>query len=238
LQWLAGWHYSISELPTLLLAAVGLLAACHPAGIHPFPGRLCHAALRNLLCDPYKTPWCAAGRLYALAALAGIAVAALFSRWRAATGILPAAVVLGLGLQAWFAAMPYATGQKNPWVYAQTGPRVFVIRDRVEALARTPAEGRNVPIDIYTRQNLWPLPWYLRRFPQRPLVDRGDPRRARRAHRARLPGNGARPGAQDLRGTPPGERELYMNLFPTCIGLRPQVETRGYVAKSLWDRQP
>ena len=26
-----------------------------------------------------------------------------------------------------------------------------------------------------------------------------------------------------------------MNLFPNYVELRPQVEVRGYVAKSLWD---
>ena len=38
-------------------------------------------------------------------------------------------------------------------------------------------------------------------------------------------------------GPPPGERELYMNMFPSYVELRPQVEIRGYVAKSLWDRR-
>jgi hypothetical protein len=38
-------------------------------------------------------------------------------------------------------------------------------------------------------------------------------------------------------GPLPGERELYMNMFPGYVELRPQVEIRGYVAKSLWDRR-
>jgi hypothetical protein len=37
-------------------------------------------------------------------------------------------------------------------------------------------------------------------------------------------------------GPPPGERELYMTMFDAFVELRPQVEVRGYVAKSLWDR--
>ena len=28
-----------------------------------------------------------------------------------------------------------------------------------------------------------------------------------------------------------------MNLFPAYVELRPRVEVRGYVAKSLWDRR-
>src|ERR1035441_10359493 len=34
-------------------------------------------------------------------------------------------------------------------------------------------------------------------------------------------------------GPPPGQRELYMNLFRTYVELRPQEEVRGYVAKWL-----
>ena len=32
-----------------------------------------------------------------------------------------------------------------------------------------------------------------------------------------------------------GTRELYLSLFPPSRFLRPGVELRGYVAKSLWD---
>ena len=35
---------------------------------------------------------------------------------------------------------------------------------------------------------------------------------------------------------PAGERELYMRMFDRYVELRPGVEVRGYVAKSLWDR--
>jgi hypothetical protein len=35
---------------------------------------------------------------------------------------------------------------------------------------------------------------------------------------------------------PPGERELYMQMFPEYVELRPGVEIRGYVSKELWDR--
>ena len=34
---------------------------------------------------------------------------------------------------------------------------------------------------------------------------------------------------------PPGQRELYVNIFDREIDLRPQVEVRGYAAKALWD---
>jgi hypothetical protein len=35
---------------------------------------------------------------------------------------------------------------------------------------------------------------------------------------------------------PPGERVLYMQMFPEYVELRPGVEVRGYVSKLLWDQ--
>jgi hypothetical protein len=35
---------------------------------------------------------------------------------------------------------------------------------------------------------------------------------------------------------PPGQRELYMRMCDRHIELRPRVELRGCVVKSLWDR--
>jgi hypothetical protein len=37
---------------------------------------------------------------------------------------------------------------------------------------------------------------------------------------------------------PPGQREMYVNMFDRPVDLRPGLEIRGYVAKSLWDELP
>jgi len=34
---------------------------------------------------------------------------------------------------------------------------------------------------------------------------------------------------------PPGQREMYVSMFTRHVDLRPGVELRGYVTKSLWD---
>lgn len=238
-QWLSGWHYSITEAPLLLLAAGGLVVAWRrrqPAIRFLSVYVVLLAAFYSAI--PYKTPWCAVSLLYALALFAGIAIAELASRWQIATRVLLAAIILASGLQAWVANMPYATDPRNPWVYAQTGPGIFIIRDSVERFARVAPERQHVAIDVYTGENLWPLPWYLRKF-----------RNVRWWTQVAIPGPAApivlvSPAMEpDLvrkiyEGPPPGERELYMNLFPAYTELRPQVEIRGYVAKSLWDREP
>jgi predicted membrane-bound mannosyltransferase len=237
-QWLSGWHYSFTEGPILVLAVAGLAAAWRNKSpvlrflaLYAVLLAVFYSALR------YKTPWCAVSLLYALALLAGAGVAALDVRWRTGTVLAATAVAAALGWQAWMAAVPYATDPRNPWVYAQTGTGVFTIRDRVEELTRIAPERRNMAIDIYTRENLWPLPWYFRSYPN-----------VRWWRQVMVPGRAApiilvSPAMEpDLarklyEGPPPGQRELYMNLFPTYVELRPQVEVRGYVAKWLWDRQ-
>jgi hypothetical protein len=142
------------------------------------------------------------------------------------------------GWQAWQASTTCASDPRNQWAYAQTGAGVSKIIGRLHELSLAAQQGRNVSIDIYSRENLWPLPWYLRSYPNVrwwrsvPLTAGAAPivllspaleiDVARRIYEAPLP----------------GERELYVSMFPGYVELRPAVEVRGYVAKTLWDRLP
>jgi predicted membrane-bound mannosyltransferase len=170
---------------------------------------------------PYKTPWCAVSPIYALV------VAGATGRWRVAT----AGAVICLATIAWLAATRYATDQRNPWAYAHTGPGVYTIRDRISGFPRS------TPIDVFSTENLWPLPWYLRQFPNQhwwrevPFAGPAAP--------IVLVSPALEPALvrKLYEGPPPGERELYMNLFDQSVDLRQGVEVRGYVAKSLWDQR-
>ena len=51
-----------------------------------------------------------------------------------------------------------------PYVYAHTGTDVFEIVGRLKELARAHPDGSAMPLQIISRENLWPLPWYLRGF--------------------------------------------------------------------------
>jgi predicted membrane-bound mannosyltransferase len=216
LKWLA-----ITEAPILIAAAFAWRSAKPAVRFLAFYAAVLLAIYSAI---PYKTPWCALSFLYAAALLAGTVV----STSRA----LPAAAVVLLGAIAFVTNSRFAADPRNPWVYAHTTADVYTVRDRLHQFDSA------TPIDVYSRQNLWPLPWYLRQFPN-----------VRWWTQVAIPGAAApivlvTPESEpDLirklyEGPPPGERELYMNLFDRPVALRPQVELRGYVAKSLQDAAP
>ena len=92
-----------------------------------------------------------------------------------------------------------------------------------------------MPVQIISRENLWPLPFYLRRLtgvewwngvsdeaPSAPVIlvtPDLEPALVRKLY--------------DL--PPPGERELYVSIFERRGRAAPRVELRGYAAASLWD---
>jgi uncharacterized protein (TIGR03663 family) len=236
-----------TEAPIAALALAGLWAAFSRkvvAGISPTALRfmafytLFMIVVYSVI--PYKAPWNVLGFLHGEILLAGAGVVWLASRCRTrgASMILAGVAVAGvahLGWLAWQSSTRYAADPCNPWVYAQTGTDVFRIAARMESLAAVYSGGYTLPVQIVSRENLWPLPWYLRRFtriswwngvsataPKAPVI---------------LATPDMEPALQSklYEQPPPGQREMYMNLFDQYTELRPRVEIRGYVAKPLWD---
>jgi hypothetical protein len=120
-------------------------------------------------------------------------------------------------------------------VYAHTGTDVFTIAGRLTALARAHPDGTALPVQIISRQNLWPLPWYLRGF-SRVAWWNGVSERAANAPVILVTPDMEPALVRKLYDLPPpGERELYVSLFERPVALRPGVELRGYVAMTLWE---
>lgn len=116
---------------------------------------------------PYKTPWCMLGFLHGMTLLAGFGVDRL---WRQAGDLRIVTIVVLLVSMVHLARQTHRANfthlrahPVNPYVYAHTNANIREISDRVEALAKTAArEGFKVLI-VNEDQNLWPLPYYLRR---------------------------------------------------------------------------
>ena len=189
---------------------------------------------------PYKTPWCLLGFLHGMILLAGAGAAWLVRSCRGAVGkgIVAALLVAGtahLGWQAWSGSFRFPADPRNPYVYAHTGTDVFAIVDRLNELAQAHPAGTAVPLQVVSRENLWPLPWYLRRFTRVEWWN-GVSEPAKSA-----PVIVITPEMEDALVRklydlpPPGERELYVSAFERPMELRPRVELRGYAANGLWE---
>jgi uncharacterized protein (TIGR03663 family) len=231
----------------LALALVGGIAAWTGAG----PAGMDRRAVRVLALStvftivlyaaiPYKTPWCLLGFLHAMILLAGVGAIVVFRSARShAARIAVSALLLvaaaHLGWQAFAASFRFASDPRNPYVYAHTGTDVYDIVGRVKDLAKAHPDRLGMPIQVISRTNLWPLPFYLRGFrrvqwwtgvsdeaPVAPVVLLTPDMEPALVHRL-----------YDV--PPPGERELYVSAFERPLELRPEVELRGYAARGLWE---
>ncbi len=118
---------------------------------------------------PYKTPWCLLGFLHGMILLAGAGAVFLVRASRsvamkALVCLLLVSAAAHLGWQAFSGSFRFASDPRNPYVYAHTGSDVFPIVQRLKDLARAHPAGLSMPVQIISRENLWPLPWYLRGF--------------------------------------------------------------------------
>jgi len=122
---------------------------------------------------PYKTPWLALNLWLPLAALAGFGGALIWSAVNrsgapAALRLLPAAIALTLvvtvGRDTVERVFRHAADERNPYAYAQTVEDILRLPGAIERIAATQRAGRKLRIAVIAADP-WPLPWYLRRFP-------------------------------------------------------------------------
>jgi uncharacterized protein (TIGR03663 family) len=112
----------------------------------------------------YKTPWCLATVLLLMGLLAGLGLGAL-ARWRVWPAGLAALLLIPLGMQAWCWSVRMPAHERNGYAYVQGGNDLRVaIEARLDRLAA--ALGRPPVIAVVAPPDqVWPLPWHLRRFP-------------------------------------------------------------------------
>ncbi len=191
---------------------------------------------------PYKTPWCLLGFLHGMILLAGFGAVTLV---KLAPNIVPRLLVLGLLVegslhltwQAYQSNYRYEADSRNPYVYAHPTPEVFTVVDRIREYAGVHQKGRNMDVEVICPgADYWPLPWYLRDFPNvrwTESVAEDEPS---------APLIIASPSVETAlvdklyNLTPPEQRRMYLYMFdePYYVWLRPGVKLRGFVSKDLW----
>lgn len=119
---------------------------------------------------PYKTPWLVLNLWLPLALLAGLGMATLWqlarrtaARWPLLLGALGLLVLMAHDTRLRVFLKP--ADEHNPYAYAHTGEDLLRLPERMEKLAQTNPAGRNLRIAVVAADP-WPLPWYLRHFPE------------------------------------------------------------------------
>ncbi len=232
-----------SEASILLLACVGLGSAFTrgASAKGPAPAAAAETALPRFLgfytlllllaysAIPYKTPWCLLSFLHGAILLAGIGAQSLFRRARKhaiAQCALAALLLLSsyhLFAQAQRGNTRFASDPRNPYVYSHTSAKVFDLVRRFEQLAAVHPHGTALRVDIAAPgSDYWPLPWYLRRFPNVGYWES-------------LPED---PQADVIITGPDVDAELDARLQQDRLkeyhGLRPEVLLVAYIKNSLW----
>lgn len=120
---------------------------------------------------PYKTPWCVINIVQPMTLLGGVGAVVLVRgvRFRPLQALVALAVAAGiwhLGNQAYRANFRYYADFRNPYVYAHPVPAFKRLPRRIEDLAAVHPKGREMVIKVIAPgADYWPLPWYLRAYP-------------------------------------------------------------------------
>ena len=118
---------------------------------------------------PYKTPWLALNLFLPLVLLAGRGVANL---WLAARKDVARVVLLvfmvmlaiALGHGTFKRVFKAPADERNPYAYSQTVDDILRLPERMQQVAAKNPAGKNLRIAVVAA-DAWPLPWYLRQFP-------------------------------------------------------------------------
>ena len=190
---------------------------------------------------PYKTPWNILGAWHGLIILAGVgAVVALEATpTRSARIALACVLVIGgahLARQSYSGSHDYYADPGNPYVYAHPTDDVVRIAERIRALAEVHPDGDALYIEVISpASDYWPLPWYLRSFPNTGWWEEVDMAVPAAPVIIASPSVEADLLRKLYEVPPPGERYLYVPLFESSTEIRPTIEMHGYVRKELWD---
>ncbi len=184
---------------------------------------------------PYKTPWCLLSFLHGWILLAGIGAAALLEgcwnatpkRGLARTATTAALVLLlmpvaGTLRLAQRTVSTYAADYRNPYAYAQTVPDFMRLVRRVGELAAADAKGIEIHIQVIAAPDqTWPLPFYLRRYPNVGYWAEGEG----------VP-KWPRPGLIISAADPAADEEGFVTEY---YGLRPDTLLALHIPRPLWE---
>lgn len=195
---------------------------------------LCLTALYSLI--PYKTPWNCLPFFVGWILLAGKGIAELLKFQHRNKiiryGCYGIAVVLGLSWSAFSAHRSllitdkFAADERVPYAYSPTSTNIIKAKTRAEEIAAVSPDGNAIHISVISPENdYWPLPWYLRRFPNVAYYTHTDDPAIQKSAIIMLNG--------EMEET---IEKLGGNRKNDYFGLRPDVLFVALIRQELWDK--
>ena len=120
---------------------------------------------------PYKTPWCVLSFLLGMILMSGYGATALlrFLPGRALKAIAVAVILAAyaqLGMQSYRTSYVSYMDEANPYVYAQPVSDVVELAKQMQKLSHASREHDAMVVKVFSKDLYrWPLPWYIRQFP-------------------------------------------------------------------------
>jgi uncharacterized protein (TIGR03663 family) len=190
---------------------------------------------------PYKTPWSMLGFYHGIILMAAVGMTAFvkmaINNWRKIfIWTVLSAGILFLVSQSFVANFYLYADPICPYVYAHTNVDIFNIVGKIKKVASAHPDKQDMYIQvIFPDHNYWPLPWYLRDFKNVAYQNKVD---------STLPAAPVIIVSPEVKNEllnklyelpPPGNKNLYIPLFPEREQLRPGVDLIGFITKDLKD---
>ena len=183
----------------------------------------------------YKTPWCILSFLHGWILLAAIGVASLlndssgFSTHRNTVVLVCLALVAALAYPTFATyrlaqrtVFRYAADYRNPYVYAHTSPDFKNLIKRIGELEKVSPDGNQMYIQVIAKpDSTWPLPFYLRKFPNIGYWTDADA----------VPGK-VKPSIIITPADFETDQETYLSEY---FGLRPDTLLAIHIDRDLWN---
>ncbi len=172
-KWMAGWRdgriIGVSELPILILSAIGTLIALFK-GRHifaMFTGLWAFGLFAAYTIIPYKTPWLALSFLLPMCMVAGYGINEIFKNrdiaFKGFAGLLTLFAVVVLSYQTYDLNFQRYDDDQMPYVYAHTQRGFLDLIKKIEYFADKSGLDKDATIEIVS-PDYWSMPWYMREY--------------------------------------------------------------------------
>jgi uncharacterized protein (TIGR03663 family) len=192
---------------------------------------------------PYKTPWNILAFYVPMVVLSAYFIISMAdmaaSRMARGSYVLIIPVVMSLHVLWQSYSDNFITYDRpcNPWTYAHPGKDVLAIAGEAAKAASVSPEGRNMYIEIIVPDSgYWPLPWYLRDFPNAGWWEEVNMDIPAAPFIICAPEYEPQLTRKLFEVPPPGQRRLYIPLLDRDPQLRPGVSVSLYLRKDYYDR--